>query len=200
VGPLTHGFFYFIGARRINLIQNYKSMNIVLIGYRCSGKTAVGQILANQLRMDFVDTDTLIEEYAGCSIETMISRSGWRHFRDIEKKLIKAVTAINKQVIATGGGAVMDADNVKSLKGNAWVVWLNGTPGVLAQRMVKDQARGKARPSLTGADAVQEIAEVLADRRFYYERAGNFKIDTSTLSIREVVNLIVRNLPEQAPG
>ena len=175
-------------------------MNIVLIGYRCSGKTAIGQILADKLRRDFVDTDTLIEEYAGCSIETMVSRSGWPHFREIEKKLIKAVTAKNNQVIATGGGVVMDADNVKSLKRNAWIVWLNGTPEVLAQRMAKDHAQGKARPSLTGADAIKEIAQVLADRCSYYERAGNFKIDTSTLSIRQVADLIVRNLPEKAPG
>jgi shikimate kinase len=175
-------------------------MNIVLIGYRCSGKTAVGQILAHKLRRDFVDTDTLIEEYAGCSIETMISRSGWRHFREIEKKLIKEATAKNNQVIATGGGAVMDADNVKSLKRNSWIVWLKGTPEVLAQRMAKDQTKGKARPSLTGADAIKEIAEVLADRRSYYEQAGNLKIDTSTLSIREAVDLIISNLPKEDPG
>jgi shikimate kinase len=175
-------------------------MNIVLIGYRCSGKTAVGQILAHKLRRDFVDTDILIEEYAGCSIETMISRNGWRHFREIEKKLIKAIAAKNSQVIATGGGAVMDAENVKSLKRNAWIVWLNGTPEVLAQRMARDQGKGKARPSLTGADAIKEIAEVLADRQPNYEQAGNFKIDTSTLSIREIADLIVRNLPEKSPG
>ena len=175
-------------------------MNIVLIGYRCSGKTAVGQILANKLRKDFVDTDILIEEYAGCSLETMISRNGWRHFREIEKKLIKAVTAKNNQVIATGGGAVMDADNVKSLKRNAWIVWLNGTPEVLAQRMVKDQAQGKARPSLSGADSIKEIAEVLAVRCSFYEQAGNLEIDTSTLSIREAVDLIIRNLPKEDPG
>jgi shikimate kinase len=175
-------------------------MNIVLIGYRCSGKTAVGQILAKKLRRDFVDTDPLIEEYAGCSIETMISKSGWRHFREIEKKLIKTVSAKNYQVIATGGGAVMDAENLKSLKRNAWIIWLNGTPEVLAQRMAKDQAKGKARPSLTGTDAIKEIAEVMADRRSYYEQAGNFKIDTSTLSIGEAADLIVRNLPEKAPG
>jgi len=175
-------------------------MNIVLIGYRCSGKTEVGQILADKLGMDFVDTDTLIEEYAGCSIETLITGSGWRHFREIEKKLIKVISAKSKQVIATGGGAVMDADNLKSLKRKAWIVWLNGKPEVLAQRMVKDQARGKARPSLTGTDAIREIAGVLADRRSYYERAGNFKIDTSTLSIREAADLIVRNLPDKARG
>jgi shikimate kinase len=175
-------------------------MNIVLIGYRCSGKTAVGQILANRLRRDFVDTDILIEAYAGCSIETMVSRNGWRQFREIEKKMIKAVTAKNNQVIATGGGAVMDADNVKSLKRNAWIVWLNGTPEVLAQRMAKDQAKGKARPSLSGADVIKEIAEVLAARHSFYKLVSNLEIDTSTLSIREAADLIVGNLPEKAPG
>lgn len=175
-------------------------MNIVLIGYRCSGKTAVGQILANKLRRDFVDTDILIEEYAGCSIETMVSRSGWRHFREIEKKMIKAVTAKNNQVIATGGGAVMDADNIKSLKTNAWIVWLNGKPEVLAQRMARDQRMGKTRPSLSGADSIKEIAEVLAVRHSFYEQAGNLEIDTSTLSIREAVELIIRNLPKEDPG
>ena len=63
-------------------------MNIVLIGYRCSGKTAVSKILAKELRRNFVDTDALIEEYAGCSVEAMISRTGWRHFRKIEKTLM----------------------------------------------------------------------------------------------------------------
>ena len=175
-------------------------MNIVLIGYRCTGKTAVSQILAEELKKNFVDTDTLIEEYAGCSVKTVISSNGWRQFRELEKKIIKAVTAKNNQVIATGGGAVLDEDNLKNLKRNAWVVWLNGTPEVLAQRMVKDQARGKSRPSLTGENAIKEIAGVLANRRPYYKKAGNFRIDTSTLSIREVADLIVRNLPEKSTG
>ena len=175
-------------------------MNIVLIGYRCTGKTVVSKILAKELRRNFVDTDALIEEYAGRTVEAMISRNGWRHFRKIEKKIIHAVTANNNQVIATGGGAVLDTDNVKHLKRNAWVVWLNGTPEVLTHRMVKDQARGKSRPSLTGANAIKEIAEVLTARHRHYKRAADFRIDTSTLSIREIVDLIVRNLPEKNTG
>jgi shikimate kinase len=178
-------------------IADYKPMNIVLVGYRCSGKTAVGQILAKKLRKDFVDIDALIEDSIGCSIETLISRDGWRHFRKIEKKVIKAVTTENNQVIATGGGAVMDADNVKRLKRNSWLVWLDGTPEVLSQRMAKDQARGNLRPSLTGADAIGEIAAVLADRRPNYERAGDFKIDTGRFSVREIAELIVGSLPEK---
>ena len=172
-------------------------MNIVLIGYRCSGKTAVGQILAKKLGRDFVDIDTLIEDDSGCSIEALVSRNGWSHFREIEKRVIKAVTTKNNQVIATGGGAVMDADNVTCLKKNSWLVWLDGTPEVLSQRMAKDQARGNVRPSLTGGDAIAEIAAVLAHRRPNYERAGDLRIDTDRFSVHEIAELIVGNLPEE---
>ena len=175
-------------------------MNIVLIGYRCSGKTAVGQILAKKLGRDFVDTDALIEEASGCSIETLVSRSGWRHFREIEKRVIEAVSTKIKQVVATGGGAVMDSDNVKQLKTKSWIVWLDGTPEVLSQRMAKDQARGNARPSLTGTDAIMEIAAVLADRRPDYERAGDYRIDTDNLSVHEIVDLIIGNMPDNDGG
>jgi shikimate kinase len=175
-------------------------MNIVLIGYRCSGKTAVGQVLANKLKKRFVDIDTVIEESSGSSIETMVSGSGWRYFREIEKKVIQAVTANNNQVIATGGGAVLDAENLKCLRKNSWLVWLDGAPEVLAQRMAEDRARGKVRPSLTGGDAIAETAAIMADRRPYYERAGDFKIDTGALSIREIVALIVHNLPAKEMG
>jgi shikimate kinase len=173
-------------------------MNIVLIGYRCSGKTAVGKALAGKLGKDFVDTDISIEENAGCSIETIISKKGWRHFREIEKMLIAEVSEKNNQVIATGGGAVMDTDNVKCLKRNGWIVWLNGRPEVLAQRMTIDQRRGKVRPSLTGADPLKEITVVLPVRAPFYEQASDFKIDTSTVTLKETADLIISNLPGKA--
>jgi hypothetical protein len=66
------------------------TMNIVLIGYRCSGKTEVGKLLARELGMEFVDTDLLIEEDTGCSIESIISEKGWDHFRKIERRMIEA--------------------------------------------------------------------------------------------------------------
>jgi shikimate kinase len=173
-------------------------MNIVLIGYRCSGKTAVGKALAGKLGKDFIDTDILIEENSGCTIETIISKKGWGHFREIEKILIAEVSEKNNQVIATGGGAIMDTENVKLLKRNGWIVWLNGRPEVLAKRMTIDQRRGKARPSLTGADPLEEITEVLAIRAPFYERASNFSVDTSTVTLKETANLIINNLPEKA--
>jgi shikimate kinase len=171
-------------------------MNIVLIGYRCSGKTEVGKILASKLRRDFVDTDELIEENTGCSIESIVSSKGWRYFREIERGLIMEVGGRDSLVIATGGGVVMDGENVNSLRRNGWIVWLNGNAGVLKERMDRDQISGKIRPSLTGADPQKEIEEVLRMRKPLYEETYDFAVDTSTLSAKEVAALIVKSLQE----
>jgi shikimate kinase len=171
-------------------------MNIVLIGYRCSGKTVVGKTLARELGRAFLDTDALIEENAGRSIEAMISRKGWEYFRETEKRVAEDVSRRDNLVIATGGGIVMDEQNVKNLKQNGWVVWLKGKPNVLKERMAKEQGSGRLRPSLTGADPLEEIKEVLSTRKPFYERAGDLVVDTSSLSIRDVAALIIKNLPK----
>lgn len=172
-------------------------MNIVLIGYRCSGKTEVGKILARELEKDFLDTDELIEDNAGCSIEAIISRDGWNHFREIEKSLIEKVSRRNNLIIATGGGVVMDEDNVKNLKKNAWIVWLNGESEVLRERMDKEQRSGKIRPSLTGKDSLEEIKQVMDVRIPLYEKAATFVVDTSTVTSAEVAALIIKNIPKK---
>jgi shikimate kinase len=171
-------------------------MNIVLIGYRCSGKTVVGKTLARELGREFLDTDALIEENAGRSIETMISTEGWDRFRETEKRLVEEVSRRNNLVIATGGGIVMDEENVKNLKQNGWVVWLKGEPDVLRERMAKEEGSGKVRPSLTGADPLEEIKQVLSVRRPFYERAGDLVVNTSNLSIGDAASLIIKNLPK----
>lgn len=169
-------------------------MNIVLIGYRCSGKTAVGRLLAKELGRNFLDTDVLIEDKAGCSIEALISRDGWDRFRDIEKRTIKNVSERDNLVIATGGGAIMDEDNVKNLKRNAFVVWLRGDTDILKRRMDKDLREGKIRPSLTGDDPAAEIDKVLNRRGPLYQKAGDMEVDTSLLTIREVADSIIKSL------
>ena len=132
-------------------------MNIVLIGYRCSGKTTAGKALARQLRRGFLDTDALIERRAGCSIEEIVSKEGWDHFRKLEKRVVRETSSLDHKVIATGGGAVVDEENVKNLKRNGWIVWLDGTPEVLRKRMVQEERSGRGRPSLTGLDPLEEI-------------------------------------------
>ena len=172
-------------------------MNIVLIGYRCSGKTAVGRILAHELGMGFVDTDRLIEEDAGESIESIISTKSWDHFRKLEREVIEKIPEKAHHIIATGGGVVINQENVKALKKNGWVVWLDAEPSVLKERMDKEQRSGYNRPSLTGVDPLSEIEEVMNTRRPMYQDAGDFMVDTTRLSQPEVVALIMKNLPVQ---
>jgi len=150
--------------------------NIVLIGYRCSGKTAVGKILAGELKRDFLDTDAVIEETAHQPIETIISRSGWDHFRELERMVIQDISKKRLLVIATGGGVVTQEENMKNLKRNGWIVWLNGSPEVLKARMAEEQGSGKMRPSLTGKDPLEEIRHVL--------------------DVREVVDVVIKGLPK----
>jgi shikimate kinase len=170
-------------------------MNIVLIGYRCSGKTAIGRTLARELGMGFVDTDLLIEENAGESIENIISTKSWDHFRNLERDLIENISVKDHQVIATGGGVVVNQENVKALKRDGWVVWLDARPDILKERMDKEQKSGNIRPSLTGADPLTEIQEVMNARRRLYQEAGDFMVDTTGLSEPEAAALIMENLP-----
>lgn len=171
-------------------------MNIVLIGYRCTGKTAVGKRLARELGKAFIDTDRLIEEETGCSLEAVVAARGWNHFREIEKGLIETTSEKDDQVIATGGGVVMDEENVRNLKRNGWVIWLQGRPEVLKVRMENEQRSGRNRPSLTGLGPMEEIAQVLRIRNPYYEQAASFVVDTSYLSPKDVVASIMKALPQ----
>ncbi len=170
--------------------------NIVLIGYRCSGKTSVGKMVAERLARSFLDTDTLIEDKARRSIEEIISRDGWEHFRDIEREVIREVSGLEGLVIATGGGVVTDEENVRNLKKNGFVVWLRGEVEVLKSRMEKDDETGKKRPSLTGEDPMKEIRKVLDVRNPLYGKACDLIIDTTRLTIQEVAESIIREFAE----
>jgi len=172
-------------------------MNIVLIGFRCSGKTVVGKMVAREMGRDFVDTDELIEVDTGYSIEKIISTKGWPCFRRIEKKVIKKVAQKNNLVIATGGGVVMDKENLKNIKKNGWTVWLDANPEVLKQRMFKEKNGGIVRPSLTGDDPLEEIQQVLDVRRPLYKEAANIVIDSTVLYPLEVADSIIGALPKE---
>lgn len=169
-------------------------MNIALIGYRCSGKTAVGKILARRLGRDFLDTDRLIEEEAGSSIQSFVRVRGWDYFRELEKSVIEKVTARDNLVIGTGGGVVTDEENVKNLKRNGWVVWLKADAATIKDRMRKEQQSGKIRPSLTGSDPLEEIGHVLNSRTPLYENAADLVVDTAARSPREVADLAMKGL------
>jgi len=173
-------------------------MNVVLIGYRCSGKTSVGKILARRLGRNFVDTDALIEGNARCSIEEIVSRHGWDRFRAMERTLIEEVSGKANLVIASGGGTVMDRRNVHNLKRNGWMVWLRGSVEDLRGRMNKELRAGKIRPSLTGGDPRDEVEHLLRFREPVYGAASDIIVETSGLEVREVAKRIQKALRERS--
>ena len=169
-------------------------MNIVLIGYRCCGKTTVGRLLARDLEGEFLDTDRLIEEKIGISIHSHVSQNGWRDFRRVEREVVEEIASKDNVVIATGGGTVIDQENVSTLRKNGWVVWLDTGVPVIRERMKNAQKSGEWRPSLSGADPLDEIDQILQERKPLYEHASDYTVDTNGQSPQEVVQVIMRAL------
>ena len=172
-------------------------MNIVLIGYRCCGKTSVGKFISAKLGREFIDTDDLIVEKAGCNIDEIVSVHGWDHFREIEKGVIKEVSIMENVVIATGGGVVIKEENIKNLKGNGFIVWLSADIDIIKKRLNEDKTSTDNRPSLTGDDPSDEIKTVLERRKPLYMKASDMSVDTSQLDIIEVADMVIEKLAKQ---
>lgn len=194
-GPNAHGFFrsWGEGPGGCGPHGRVKRMNIVLIGYRCAGKSSVGQVLARVLGRRFVDTDAAVEASAGAPIEALVAREGWPRFREMERRIIREVCRTRKEVIATGGGTVSDPSNLRHLRKSGWIVWLQADPGELMERMRRDSCK---RPSLTGTDSIEEIRKVLEERSPAYRRACDLRVDTCGRSVKEVAEGIIKNMPK----
>lgn len=165
--------------------------NLVLIGPRASGKTAVGEALARRLKRPFVDLDQVLVAEAGRSIAEIVAQEGWPGFRRREKELVARYARRPGQVLAPGGGVVLDPDNVALLREHGLVVWLTASPERLRERLRQDQDSQAFRPSLTGADPAAEMERVLAEREPLYRAAAHLAVDTSTMSVSEVVEKIL---------
>lgn len=169
-------------------------MNIVLIGFMGTGKTTVGRTLAHKLGKAFLDTDEEIEKTAGITIKEIFSKYGPEYFRALEKKVIKKVSALDNHIIATGGGVVLEADNVKALRSNGIIVLLRCSPEVILKRV--DSAG--SRPLLAGAkDLKVRIEELLAQREDIYAGAASFDIVAENKSQEAVADSIIKLLTER---
>jgi shikimate kinase len=169
----------------------------VLIGYRATGKTAVGARLAQVLGRPFVDLDQALVQEAGRSIAEIVAQSGWEEFRRREKELVARYRAARGQVLATGGGVVLDFENIQALRENGIIIWLIADPATIQARLLRDQPQDLSRPSLTGGDTVREVAEVLQARQHLYLAAAQIIIDTAGQSIPQVVEKILMALKAQ---
>jgi shikimate kinase len=165
--------------------------NLVLIGYRATGKTAVGTRLAEILGLGFVDLDQVLVEEAGRPIADIVARSGWPEFRRLEKELVARLSGTRGQVLATGGGVVLDPGNISALKENGIIIWLTADPDTIQVRLAQDLPQDVNRPSLTGSDTIQEVTEVLEARQPLYRAAAEVIVDTSHRDVAQVVEMVL---------
>jgi shikimate kinase len=163
-------------------------MNIVLIGYRGSGKSTVGRLLAARLGREFVSTDAEIVKRAQRTISEIVDQEGWDYFRDLESDVCREFAGRDQLVIDTGGGAILRAQNVETLKKDGTVFWLTASVETIAKRIGGDNQR----PSLTGNKSfVDEIQDVLRERTPKYHAAADHIIATDDRSINQLVETLL---------
>ena len=166
-------------------------MNLVLIGYRCTGKSTVGRVLAEVLGWPLVDTDTLVQERAGRSIRQIVAEEGWPAFRRLEREVVAEVAARDQQVVSAGGGVVLDPDNTRLLRESGKVVLLTSPPEVIWERMKADPKTAAERPNLTDSGGIEEVRRVLAERAERYEAACDLRVATDRFGPREAAGRIL---------
>ena len=168
-------------------------MKVVLIGYRGTGKTSVGRLVAERLGIPFVDTDALIEARAGRPIPAIFAADGEEGFRVLEREVCTGLAGA-QGVIATGGGAVLDQVNVEALRRGARVFLLEGSPEELARRCAAGD-----RPALTGLPPLDEIRTLLAARHGAYRAAADHCIWTGCRGPDAVAGQVVAALADRPP-
>ena len=161
--------------------------NIYLVGYRGTGKSSLGKKIAKLLGWQLVDLDKEIVKKSGKSIPQLFSELGEPYFRDLEREALLFFGEKTNQVIATGGGVVVNEKNRLYLKNRPFVVWLKGEVGVLYDRIYGD----KNRPALTNLDPLEEIKKTMQIREPYYKEVSDLTFDTSYGPFQIVAEKIV---------
>ncbi len=171
-------------------------MNIFLIGYRCVGKTTVGKSTARMMGRSFVDSDMLIVQESGQSIQKIVDTEGWNVFRSMERSMLKKICKKDHQVVATGGGMVLNTDNVEEMKKSGTIVWLRATTLTILERILQDENTGNLRPALTDKGLKEEIEETLLERNSYYENASDFFMNTNGIGVAEISKILIHKIKD----
>jgi shikimate kinase len=167
--------------------------NIALIGFMGVGKSAVGRVLAERLSREFVEMDSLIEEMAGKSIPEIFEQDGEIAFREMEIEVTRKVAQKSGQIIACGGGMVLNKINTDRLRETSRMVYLKASPRKILARTTADT---NERPLLDVPDPAQRIRELLDFRKPFYQRSADITINTSRLSVGKVADLLIDRLKE----
>lgn len=165
--------------------------SIAFIGFMATGKSTIGKRVARRLGKKFIELDSYISEKAGKEIPAIFAEDGEITFREMEINAIKDIYKEKNQVIACGGGAVLNKINIDRLKEEAVIICLTASPEILIQRA----GRAKdSRPLLNTSNRQKTIKELLDYRQPYYERAADITIDTSDIDINQAIETVLATL------
>jgi shikimate kinase len=168
--------------------------NIVLIGMRGSGKTTIAAILAGRLHREMIPMDALIVYEAEMIIPHIVEKYGWERFRKIEAQVTQKVARLQSIINATGGGVILNPENVKALRATGIVFWLDVSVDNILQRIGEDPNR----PSLTGRTSRRDdVVATLAEREELYRNTAHHILDTNGKSQEQIADEIVGILQEQ---
>ncbi len=171
-------------------------MKVILIGYRASGKTTVGKLLAMLLKVPFYDSDSIVEEIVNATIKNIVAHHGWEFFRKKETEVIQLLSEKGGCVIATGGGVILDAENVKLLKQVGVIVWLDTPIKDIIDRLIEDAQNDATRPQFTEDDLAAETMDIFAERLPLYKKTANFVVVTAGKSAPQIAETIYHYLLE----
>jgi shikimate kinase len=164
-------------------------MNLVLIGYRGTGKSTVARLLGARLGMQVVSLDQEIVRQAGRPIPEIVAEHGWPHFRDLEADVTARVCERDNILVDAGGGVILREENVRHLKRGGTLVWLRASVPVIVARI----GAGSDRPALTaGKSFTEEVEEVLRTRAPLYEAAADHQVDTDGRGVQQVAAEVAR--------
>jgi shikimate kinase len=169
-----------------------KTNNIIFIGFMGAGKTTVGKQIAKQLGKKFFDTDHEIEKRTGVKIPVIFDLEGEAGFRKREAAVIKDLMQLDNVVMATGGGAVLSAENREALKSNGYIIYLRATVNDLWKRMRYD----KQRPLLQNVDVRKKLEQLYNERHPIYTDTANVIVDTGQQPAGMLVNQIKKLIQE----
>ncbi|OPH47747.1 hypothetical protein BC351_10975 [Paenibacillus ferrarius] len=164
---------------------NVTASNIVLVGFMGTGKSTVGKQLAERLKWTFRDSDAVLEAEEQTSIPDLFRIHGESYFRTLESKTLAHILEGNKQVVATGGGAVLAEANRSHMLNNGFVVALKASPEMIIHRVSSDSNR----PLLQG-NLAERVHTLLEQRKSSYDFA-HMVIDTTELTTDQIVEMIV---------
>lgn len=160
-------------------------MRIYLVGYMGSGKSKVAESLAKLLKYSTVDTDKLVEERVGSTVETIFNTEGQEYFREMEKDVLRQTERFDNIVISTGGGTPCYFDNMRWMKEHGFTVYLEANPGLLFHRLATNRSGRPLISQLDDVELMEQITGHLAVRIPVYRKA-DLIVEAADIDVKEL--------------